>query len=80
MRVRILERIEDSNRFNDGDDPLTARQAFTIGHRKTSGNVVIRVDKLRPEHGVVDLPDVQAEGLMRLGVAESADLPETPEQ
>jgi len=34
--------------------------------------VVVRVDKLRPEHGVVELPISQARKLIALGVAEVA--------
>jgi len=71
MKVRILQRIEDANRFGPEDGPLTARQAFSIGHRVT-GDIVIRVDKLRPEHGVVELPIAQARKLIALGVAEAA--------
>ena len=71
MRVRVNQRVEDANRFAPGD-PLTARQPFSVGHRVTADGVVIRVDKLAPDLGAVDLPVVQAEKLIRLGVAEAA--------
>lgn len=75
MKVKILQRLEDSNYFDDSSDPLAIPQPFTVGHRTVEAfgrKVVKRVDKFGTDYvgKVVDLPQSQAENLLRLGYVE----------
>jgi hypothetical protein len=78
MQVKILQRLEDSNYFDDPSDPLVALQPFTIGHRTVEAfgrTLVKRVDKFGTDYvgKVVDLPQSQAVNLLNLGYAEQVD-------
>lgn len=69
MKVEILTTVEDSNEF-PLDEPLAVVQPFSIGHRRYKWHIA-RVDKLRAG-SVVDLPQSQADNLIRLGYARAA--------
>jgi hypothetical protein len=78
MQVKILQRLEDSNYFDDPSDPLVAPQPFTVGHRTVEAfgrTIVKRVDKFGNDYvgKTVDLPQSQGASLLNLGYAEQED-------
>lgn len=75
IKIRVLETIEDANRFT-GDEAEAVKEAFSIGYEaeevvqdgKTVRKAVNRVDLLHP--GVYVLPQSQADNLVKLGKGE----------
>jgi len=68
-RVKIHDRVEDSNEFAAGTPGTDPIPDVTIGHRAKKFSIA-RIDKF-PAGWTGDLPDAQAENLIALGLAEA---------
>lgn len=69
LRVRILDRVEDSNEFALGEPGVEPIPEVTIGH-KVKRFSVVRVDRF-PVGWEGELPTDQASNLISLGLAEA---------
>lgn len=69
IEIEILDRCEDSNEFPVGMAGTGPIDGVTIGHRPRKFST-FRVDKF-PAGWRGDLPDEQAQNLIRLGLAKA---------